>query len=379
MPLGLPCSARWPSPGWRAPDSLSPRARRSRRRPRRLRSRPPSCRRSSSHVAQKAYVFAKVMLEQEGFAWRVEGSVRGYRDVAAQTPAPGSKLVASFGAPTIVLRLQRNAGYAQEGTPENTLPHACRPAGWSPPTTSTLHLQEGGAGGASGQGDEDDCRGEGCGEAAELAEKPVFDASGRSWSPARPPSPSTRRRSQSAREARRLGLRAPKPPLRPLTTGLYQLDRFGSGVRLVARAEALTTRSCPSTSACSPSGSGGDSEAPSRAPRSRRTSGRSHGDVRGAVAHAPGGRKRLHPARVAHVDGDPAPDDHGRLHRPAAFHLEGRARHEQPLCGQNRGAGRILRLRREVHCAISGVVASGVTATPQRATLSNPRFCLSYG
>jgi hypothetical protein len=80
-------------------------------------------------VRHQAYVFAKGMLEQGGFAWRVEGSVRGYSAnlVAAQTPAPGTKLVAN-GAPTIVLRLQRNAGYAQEGTPENKSPYAGVPA-----------------------------------------------------------------------------------------------------------------------------------------------------------------------------------------------------------------------------------------------------------
>jgi hypothetical protein len=33
-------------------------------------------------------------------------------------------LVATGGAPTIVLRLQRNSGYAQEGTPEDTSPYA---------------------------------------------------------------------------------------------------------------------------------------------------------------------------------------------------------------------------------------------------------------
>ena len=76
-------------------------------------------------VRQQAYVFAKGMLEQGGFAWRVEGSVRGYSAnlVAAQTPAPGTKLAAN-GAPTIVLRLQHNAGYAQQGTPEDKSPYA---------------------------------------------------------------------------------------------------------------------------------------------------------------------------------------------------------------------------------------------------------------
>ena len=66
------------------------------------------------------------MHEQGGFAWRVRGGDHGYsaNHVAAQTPAPGSKLVATGGAPTIVLRLQRNSGYAQEGTPEDTSPYA---------------------------------------------------------------------------------------------------------------------------------------------------------------------------------------------------------------------------------------------------------------
>jgi hypothetical protein len=76
-------------------------------------------------VRHQAYVFAKGMLEQAGFAWRVEGAVHGYSAnlVASQTPAPGSKLVAN-GAPTIVLRLQKNSGYTQTGTPEDKSPYA---------------------------------------------------------------------------------------------------------------------------------------------------------------------------------------------------------------------------------------------------------------
>ena len=81
-------------------------------------------------VRHQAYVFAKGMLEQGGFAWRVQGGVHGYSAnlVAAQTPAPGSKLVATGGAPTIVLRLERNSSYAQEGTPEDVSPYAGVPA-----------------------------------------------------------------------------------------------------------------------------------------------------------------------------------------------------------------------------------------------------------
>jgi|SRR5215210_1964514 len=74
-------------------------------------------------VRAKAYIFAKGMLEDAGFAWRVEGSVRGYaaNAVAEQAPAPGTKVV-DTGAPTISLRLSRAKGYRQRGTPEATSP-----------------------------------------------------------------------------------------------------------------------------------------------------------------------------------------------------------------------------------------------------------------
>jgi hypothetical protein len=74
-------------------------------------------------VRGQAYVFAKGILEDGGFAWRVRGSVEGYaaNTVAGQAPVPGTR-VFDTGAPTIVLRLKRNEGYAQEGTPENVAP-----------------------------------------------------------------------------------------------------------------------------------------------------------------------------------------------------------------------------------------------------------------
>jgi len=75
-------------------------------------------------VRKQAYVFAKGTLEQDGFAWRVEGGVPGYAAnvVVAQTPAPGTRVVPD-GAPIVVLRLTRNSVYAQEGTPENRAPY----------------------------------------------------------------------------------------------------------------------------------------------------------------------------------------------------------------------------------------------------------------
>jgi hypothetical protein len=80
-------------------------------------------------VRRQPYVFAKGTLEQDGFAWRVAGSVAGYaaNTVVSQTPAPGARVVAK-GAPTIVLTLARNSAYPQEGTPENRAPYAGTPA-----------------------------------------------------------------------------------------------------------------------------------------------------------------------------------------------------------------------------------------------------------
>lgn len=71
-------------------------------------------------VRQQAYVFAKGILEDGGFAWRVEGPVEGYaaNTVASQNPAPGTKVM-DTGAPIVVLHLQKNADYAQNGLPEN--------------------------------------------------------------------------------------------------------------------------------------------------------------------------------------------------------------------------------------------------------------------
>jgi hypothetical protein len=71
-------------------------------------------------VTGQAYVFAKGILEDGGFAWRLSGSVHGYaaNRVMAQTPAAGTRVV-DTGAPTIVLRLVRGP-YAEHGRPVDT-------------------------------------------------------------------------------------------------------------------------------------------------------------------------------------------------------------------------------------------------------------------
>jgi hypothetical protein len=75
-------------------------------------------------VRGQAFVFAKGILEDGGFAWHVGGSVGGYSTnlVASQSPAPGTR-VEDTGAPTIVLTLSRGR-YPQSGSAENNSPYA---------------------------------------------------------------------------------------------------------------------------------------------------------------------------------------------------------------------------------------------------------------
>src|SRR5690242_11325792 len=61
-------------------------------------------------VQRQAYVFAEGILQDAGFAWKVEGAVRGYaaNSVAIQEPLPGTRVV-DTGAPLVVLRLLANS------------------------------------------------------------------------------------------------------------------------------------------------------------------------------------------------------------------------------------------------------------------------------
>lgn len=76
-------------------------------------------------VRQQAFVFAKGTLEDDGFAWRVDGAVHGYaaNTVVAQSPAPGTKVV-DTGAPPVTLTLERNVTYGQNGEAEDESPYA---------------------------------------------------------------------------------------------------------------------------------------------------------------------------------------------------------------------------------------------------------------
>jgi hypothetical protein len=74
-------------------------------------------------VRRQAYTFAKGILADTGFAWKLRGAVQGFaaNTVASQSPLPGTRVV-DTGAPTIVLQLK--AGGRQIGTPENASPFA---------------------------------------------------------------------------------------------------------------------------------------------------------------------------------------------------------------------------------------------------------------
>jgi PASTA domain len=76
-------------------------------------------------LRNQAFVFAKGLLEDKGFAWRVAGSVRGFASntVVKQSPAPGTKLIQT-GSPLITVTLARNGSYPQKGAPEDASPYA---------------------------------------------------------------------------------------------------------------------------------------------------------------------------------------------------------------------------------------------------------------
>ena len=71
-------------------------------------------------VRGQAHVFAKVVLEEAGFGWKVRGRVRGYSAnvVLRQVPKPGTR-VYDTGQPMIVLELVRSGTEAEHGNPQN--------------------------------------------------------------------------------------------------------------------------------------------------------------------------------------------------------------------------------------------------------------------
>jgi PASTA domain-containing protein len=92
-------------------------------------------------VSGQAYVFAKGILEDAGFAWHVAGSVHGYSSnrVVTQSPAAGTRVV-DTGAPTITLRLVQGP-YDQLGQPADNSPYsgtAIRLAGLASVTTPAV-------------------------------------------------------------------------------------------------------------------------------------------------------------------------------------------------------------------------------------------------
>ena len=90
-------------------------------------------------VTGQAFVFAKGMLEDAGFAWRVVGSVHGYagNTVVSQSPAAGTRVV-NTGAPTIVLHLAQGQ-YTQKGAPEDTASYVGTRVVLAGPSGTAIH------------------------------------------------------------------------------------------------------------------------------------------------------------------------------------------------------------------------------------------------
>jgi hypothetical protein len=76
-------------------------------------------------VTGQAYVFAKGILQDHGFAWHVSGPVLGFaaNTVVSQQPAGGT-VVLDTGAPAVTLALAKNTSYLERGTPENDAPYS---------------------------------------------------------------------------------------------------------------------------------------------------------------------------------------------------------------------------------------------------------------
>ena len=89
-------------------------------------------------VIGQPYVFAESTLQQEGFGWKVVGSVAGWAGVtvSSQIPAPGTKVV-DTGAPLVTLRLVKPKGYVTQGAPENSSPYAGTKIMFSASSTGT--------------------------------------------------------------------------------------------------------------------------------------------------------------------------------------------------------------------------------------------------
>jgi beta-lactam-binding protein with PASTA domain len=78
-------------------------------------------------VRGKPYVFAKGILDDAGFAWRVT-TRNGYatNTVSSQTPAPGTRVV-DTGAPLLMVSLERPNGQKETGSAENGSPFSSTP------------------------------------------------------------------------------------------------------------------------------------------------------------------------------------------------------------------------------------------------------------
>jgi hypothetical protein len=75
------------------------------------------------NVQGQAYVFAKGVLEDAGFAWHVtRGNGFAANTVVAQSPKPGT-LVRDTGAPLVTLKILRNKSYPERGTPDHRAPY----------------------------------------------------------------------------------------------------------------------------------------------------------------------------------------------------------------------------------------------------------------
>ncbi len=187
-------------------------------------------------VTGQAFVFAKGLLEDSGFAWRVSGSVHGYagNQVAGQSPAAGTQVV-DTGAPTVVVTLVKGR-YGEQGVPRTPRVTAAGDQVAFQGRSGCQATREGQARRRKGEAS----RTKGAGQARRSSQAAgCLPPARRAEGAARPHFPPRTRREACGLDRDKAEAEQRERPRVALPA---RLDRHGRGVRLVARSLRLSRR-----------------------------------------------------------------------------------------------------------------------------------------
>ena len=80
-------------------------------------------------MRKQTYVFAKGILQDDGFAWRSRATVDGYAGEHRRhaDPCARARRSSTTARPTVVVTLKRSSEYEERGLPENESPYEGTP------------------------------------------------------------------------------------------------------------------------------------------------------------------------------------------------------------------------------------------------------------